>query len=155
MEDELVAFGTEVKALGEGKIGGVLVRMSDTSNPDLTGDFFDIKSDVRFPETIDVYYNHGMDSTLKKRIIGKAKLSRMSTADVWAETQLNLRDEYEKAIYAMAEAGKLGYSSGALSHLVEREPAGKSAYLKTWVIGEASRTLTQYEPRNTVVTLQS
>ena len=42
MEDELVAFGTEVKALGEGKIGGVLVRMSDTSNPDLTGDYFDI-----------------------------------------------------------------------------------------------------------------
>ena len=157
MEDELIAFGGELKALGEGKIGGVLVRMTDKNQPDLTGDFFDAKgSDVRFPESLDVYYNHGMDSTLKKRVIGQAKLSKMENGDVWAETQLKMRDEYEKAIYAMAEAGKLGYSSGALSHLVDREPAGKGVWMiKTWVIGEASLTPTPAEYRNTVVTLKS
>ena len=155
MEDELIAYGSEIKALGDGKIGGVLVRMSSNTDPDLTNDFFSVKSDVRFPSEVDVYYNHGLDDTLKKRVIGKAKLTRMDNADVWAETQLNMRDEYEKAIYAMAEAGKLGYSSGALSHLVEREPAGKAMHIKTWVIGEASLTPTPAEYRNTVVTLKS
>jgi HK97 family phage major capsid protein len=157
MEDELIAFGGELKALGDGRVGGVLVRMTNANEPDLTGDYFDAtKSDVRSPDTLDVYYNHGMDGTLKKRIIGKAKISRMDNGDVWAETQLNMRDEYEKAIYAMAEAGKLGYSSGALSHLVDREPAGKGVWMiKTWVIGEASLTPTPAEFRNTVTTLKA
>lgn len=155
MDNELIAFGNEVKALGGGKIGGVLVRMSTAQDPDLANDYFSAKSDVRFPDELDVYYNHGLDDTLKKRVIGRAKLSRTDNADVWAETQLNLRDEYEKAIYAMAEAGKLGYSSGALSHLVEREPAGKAMHIKTWVIGEASLTPSPAEFRNTVVTLKS
>lgn len=156
MEDELIAFGNEVKALGDGRIGGILIRLSDEKSPDLTGDYFSVKSDIRTPESVDVYYNHGLDSTLKKRVIGKAKVSRTESGDVWAETQLNMRDEYEKAIYAMAEAGKLGYSSGALSHLVEREAAGKGVWMiKTWVVGEASLTPTPAEPRNTVTTLKS
>lgn len=155
MEDEFVLFGGELKALGNGRVGGVLVRMTDQNNPDLTNDFFSAKSDVRFPEMLDVYYNHGMDATLKKRVIGTAKLSRTETSDIWAETQLNMRDEYEQRIYAMAEAGKLGYSSGALPHLVEREPAGKAFHIKTWVIGEASLTPTPAEYRNTVRTIKS
>mgnify|MGYP001193175072 CR=1 FL=1 len=155
MNDELVIFGDEIKALGEGRIGGVLVRMTTDNDPDLTNDFFSAKSDIRFPETIDVYYNHGFDETLKKRVIGKAKLSRLDNADVWAETQLNMRDEYEKRIYEMAESGKLGYSSGALAHLVEREQVGKSFHIKTWVIGEASLTPTPAEFRNTVRTIKS
>ena len=141
MSDELIIYGDEIKALGNGRIGGVLVRMSTDNDPDLTNDFFSAKSDIRFPETVDVYYNHGFDETLKKRVIGKAKLSRLDNADVWAETQLNMRDDYEKRIYEMAEAGKLGYSSGAMAHLVEREPVGKSFHIKTWVIGEASERM--------------
>lgn len=156
MEDELIVYGGELKALGEGRVGGVLVRRTNKSQPDLTGDYFGAESDIRSPEKLDVYYNHGMDSTLKKRVIGQATITRLENGDVWAETQLKMRDEYEKAIYAMAEAGKLGYSSGALSHLVEREPAGKGIWMiKTWVIGEASLTPTPAEYRNTVVTLKS
>jgi HK97 family phage major capsid protein len=155
MDDELVIYGGEIKALGNGKVGGVLVRVTNQNEPDLANDYFSSQSDVRFPSEIDVYYNHGMDETIKKRVIGRAKLSRLDNADVWAETQLNMRDEYEKRIYELAEAGKLGYSSGALSHLVEREPVGKSYHIKTWVIGEASLTPTPAEYRNTVRTIKS
>ena len=154
MDDELIAYGTEVKALGGGKIGGYLVRFSDASQPDLTGDYFDAKTAINMPDDLPLLYNHGMDGTLKKRVIGKVK-TKVDDVGVWADAQMDLRDEYEKAIYAMAEAGKLGYSSGALSHLVEREPAGKSAYIKTWFIGEASLTPTPAEPRNTVMSLKS
>ena len=45
MNDELIAFGNEVKALGNGKIGGVLVRMTTPDDPDLSDDFFSVKSD--------------------------------------------------------------------------------------------------------------
>jgi HK97 family phage major capsid protein len=155
MEDDVILFGGELKALGNGKVGGVLVRMTDQNTPDLAKDFFSAKSDVRFQDTLDVYYNHGKDVELKKRVIGTSKLSRMDNFDIWAETQLNMRDEYERRIYEMAEAGKLGYSSGALSHLVEREPAGKAFHIKTWVIGEVSLTPTPAEYRNTVQTIKS
>ncbi len=154
--EELVVFGAEIKALGEGKIGGVLIRRTDANSPDLTGDFFSKDSDIRCPGELDVYYNHGLDSTLKKRVIGRAKISQQENGDLWAETQLAMRDEYEKAIYMMAESGKLGYSSGAISHLVEREPAGKGIWIiKTWAVGELSLTPTPAEYRNTVHTLKS
>lgn len=153
--DEMVSFGGEIKALGNGKVGGYLVRFTDATQPDLTGDYFSAKSDIRVTGSLDVYYNHGLDATLKKRVIGRAT-TRIDDAGVWAETQLNMRDEYEKAIYSMAEKGKLGYSSGALPHLVEREPAGKGiSFIKTWVIGEASLTPTPAEPRNTVVSIKT
>ncbi|MBK8419949.1 hypothetical protein [Candidatus Villigracilis saccharophilus] len=154
MEDELIAFGTEIKALGNGKIGGYLVRFSDASAPDLVGDYFDAKTNINLPADMPLLYNHGMDSTLKKRIIGKTK-TKVDDVGVWADSQMDLRDEYEKAIYAMAESGKLGYSSGALPHLVEREPVGKAFHIKTWFIGEASLTPTPAEPRNTVMSLKS
>ena len=154
MKDELIAIGGEVKALGGGKVGGYLVRYTDSTSPDLVGDFFDAKSEITVPESLPLIYNHGLDATIKKRKIGTTE-TRIDDAGIWAQSQLNMRDEYEKRIYEMAQAGKLGYSSGALSHLVEREPVGKSFHIKTWFIGEASLTPTPAEFRNTVVSIKS
>ena len=152
--DELIYFGSEVKALGDGKVGGYLVRHTTPNDPDLTSDFFDAQSDIPAPDVLPVLYQHGFDKTLGKRIIGKGKTGR-DDIGVWIEAQLNLRDEYEKAIYEMAEKGKLGWSSGALAHLVEREPVGKSFHIKTWFVGEASLTPTPAEPRNSVLPIKS
>lgn len=154
-QDELITFGSEIKALGNGKVGGYLVRFSSKDDPDLTNDFFTRETDLHFPSELPVLYNHGMDKVLKKRVIGLANV-KLDDVGAWAESQLNLRDEYEKEIYAMVEAGKLGYSSGALSHLVEREPVGKGiSFIKSWFIGEVSLTPTPAEPRNTIVSLKS
>lgn len=155
MEETLIAFGNEIKALGEGKVGGYLVRFSTAADPDLTDDFFTKETDLHIPTDLPVLYNHGLDKKMGKRVIGKAVVN-IDEVGAWAETQLNLRDEYEREIYKLAEAGKLGYSSGALSHLVEREPAGKGvSFIKTWFVGEASLTPTPAEPRNSLVTLKS
>ena len=156
-DEELVFFGGEVKDLGEGRIGGYLLQYSTVNDPDLTKDFFSKdESEIEVqPSNLPVYYIHGRDTKMGKRIIGRAT-TKTDDVGIWAETQLNLCDEYEKAILAMAKAGKLGYSSGALPHLVEREPRGKGVMLvKSWVIGEASLTPTPAEPRNTVVALKS
>ena len=155
MEETLITFGSEIKALGEGKVGGYLIRFSGAEDPDLTNDYFTKDTDLHFPSDLPVLYNHGMDKKMGKRVIGTAEV-KVDEIGAWAETQLNLRDEYEREIYKLAEAGKLGYSSGALSHLVEREPAGKGvSFIKTWFVGEASLTPTPAEPRNSIVTLKS
>lgn len=153
-EEALAYFGDTVKALGNGKVGGYLVRHSGETDPDLTADFFDAKTDIQAPDVLPVLYQHGFDEHMGKRVLGKAKTGR-DDVGLWIEAQLDMRDEYEKAIYALAEKGKLGWSSGALSHLVEREPAGKAMHIKTWFIGEASLTPTPAEPRNSVVPLKS
>ena len=153
--ETLVWFGDEVKALGEGKIGGYLVRFSDASTPDLEGDYFDAETDFGELKTSPVYYQHGLDRSLKTRRLGSATL-KTDEFGVWAETQLEMRDEYEKFIYEMAEAGKMGWSSGTASHLVEREPVGKAWHIKHWPLGiDASLTPTPAEPRNAAIPLKS
>ena len=154
MEDTLVNFGAEVKALGDGRVGGHLIRFSTENDPDLTVDYFDAKTVINVPDNLPVLYHHGMDETIGKRVIGSAK-AKTDDVGVWVEAQLNLRDEYERNVYALAEAGKLGWSSGALSHLVEREPVGKAWHIKSWFVGEASLTPTPAEPRNGVIALKA
>lgn len=156
MEDELIYFGTEVKALGNGKVGGYLVRYSIPTDPDLTGDFFTKSTDFGIEDgsRLPVFYQHGMDGVLKNRKIGKAQI-KFDDAGLWMEAQLAMRDEYERMVYELVEKGKLGLSSGAAGHLVEREQIGKAWYIKSWIIAEASLTPTPAEPRNVVMPLKS
>ena len=153
-EKSFVNYGGAVKAMGDGKVGGYLVRYSTDTDPDLSGEYFTDATDYGEAEHVPVFYHHGQDARLKLRKIGRATLTR-DEVGIWAETQLALRDEYEQMIYAMAEAGKLGYSSGAIGHVTEYENTGKATHIKTWLIGEASLTPTPAEPRNSVIPLKS
>ena len=141
--DLLLTFGDEIKALGNGRVGGYLVRFTDAKNVDLDGDYFDASTDfgIETGDRLPVYYNHGLDSTLKRRRIGRATVY-IQDVGVWVDAQLDMRDEYEKAIYALIEKGKVGWSSGSLPHLVEREPQKNAHYIKAWPLGEASVTPT-------------
>jgi HK97 family phage major capsid protein len=155
LTDELIFGGGEVKALEGGKIGGYLVRFSTSSDPDLTGDYFAPDTNYGQAKTSPVLYQHGADKKLGKRQIGSGQLST-DDVGVWIEAQLSMRDAYEKAIYEMAQAGKLGWSSGTLPHLVDREPSGKANKITSWPLGlDASLTPTPAEPRNTAVSLKS
>lgn len=156
MEDVLVMFGGEIKALGEGKVGGYLVRYSTPKDPDLEGDFFSKETDLGAADggSLPVYYQHGMDGQLKSRRIGRGVV-KYDDAGLWFEAQLELRDEYEQYIYELAQAGKLGWSSGAAGHLVSRESVGKSYHIMSWPIAEASLTPTPAEARNSAVSLKS
>lgn len=154
--DDLAGYGDTVKALGDGKVGGYLVRYGDPKTLDLEDDFFDAETDygVEDQSRVPVYYQHGMDGKLKNRRIGRG-IVKYDDVGLWLEAQLELRDEYERMIYQLAENGKLGWSSGAAGHLVEREPIGKASRIKAWPIAEASLTPTPAEPRNSVTPLKS
>lgn len=138
-----------VKAFGNGRIGGYLVLFSGDEDPDLAGEFFTKSTDfgVDPGDPLPVYYQHGMDPQLGRRRLGKAIVKEVDDVGVWIEAQLQMRDEYERAIYGMIEAGKLGWSSGAASHLVDRQRASKSTQITYWQLAEASLTPTPAEPR--------
>jgi HK97 family phage major capsid protein len=155
-KENLIYFGDAVKVLGEGRVGGYLVRFSTERDPDLVGDFFTKDSDlgVEAGSRVPVYYQHGYDNHFKSKRIGRASVEYQD-AGIWLEAQLEMRDEYERGLMELAEAGKLGWSSGAAGHLVEREQVGKSWHIKSWPIAEASLTPTPAEPRNTAVSVKS
>jgi HK97 family phage major capsid protein len=154
-EDTPVFQGGEIKALDDnGRVGGYLVRFSTENDPDLTGDYFTKDTDFGEFGRLPLLYHHGMDAKIGKRRIGTAD-NHMDDAGIWAESQLNLRDEYEKYIFELARAGKLGYSSGAAAHTVERAEGNKAAHIKQWYMAEASLTPTPAEYRNTVTPIKS
>ena len=137
LDERLITFGGAIKALGDGKVGGYLVKFTDADNPDLEGDFFtkDTDFDLEDGDRATVYYHHGLDETLSNRKLGSGTMKN-DNVGIWVEAQLALRDEYERAIYEMAKAQKVGWSSGALPWLIQREPVAGAQFVKSWPIGK-------------------
>lgn len=160
MQDNvLIHYGDAVKALGDdGRVGGYLVRFSDASSPDISSmrDFFTAETDYDIVdgERKSVYFAHGLDAKMGVKRIGTGTV-KTDDVGVWVEAQLSLRDDYEKAVFSMVKAGKLGWSSGAPSHLVTRKAIGKAHEVLTWNISEASLTPTPAEPRNDCMALKA
>ena len=145
--------GSEIKATGRGMVKGYLVRFGSANDTDLERDYFTKNTDFGM-EFVDgsshklgLYYNHGMDPVVKTKKIGYGTI-KMTDNGLWYEAQLDLADEYAKMIYDLAQKGKLGFSSGAASHMVDREKVGKSFEIKRWNLAEASLTPQPAESRN-------
>ena len=154
-DETIITFGGAVKALGDGKLGGYLVRFTAPNEPDLQLDYFDASSQFGEAKASPVYYNHGLDPMLGLRQLADGELE-LKDAGVWIEAQLALRDEYEQAIYALAEKGKLGWSSGTAPHLVEREEKEGAYHVLRWPLGlDASLTPTPADPGNRAMPLKA
>lgn len=155
--ETLVIYGDAVKDLGNGRVGGYLVLFGDENNTDLKGDYFTKSTDFGSHKTTATIYAHGQDKKLGRRILDPQSALSIKDAGVWVEAQLSLRDEYEKAIYQMVKSGKLGWSSGTASHLVEREQKENGASLITrWPLGlDASLTPNPTEYRTQALSLKS
>lgn len=150
-------IGDAVKSDRLGYVKGYLVRFGDTSKTDLEGDYFTKATDYGFPAQgrvpLNLYYHHGMDSKVGRRAIGTGYVKADDTG-LWYEAQIDLADEYGRMIAKLAKDGKMGFSSGAAGHLVERESKGIAAEIVRWPIAEASITPTPAEWRNTVKSIE-
>jgi len=159
MEDRLICRGSEVKALGAGRVGGYLVLFGDAETPDASSfaDYFtpETEFDIQDGAKSAVYYRHALDASLDRKLTDASM--KVDDVGVWVEGQLNLRDRYEKAVYGMAEAKKLGWSSGTASHLVKREKQDNGAHkIIRWPLGlDASLTPDPAEPRTQAIALKS
>ena len=150
-EDTVIHFGGEVKALPDNKIGGYLVTFGGV---DMVGDYFTAETDFGEYSKLPVLYHHGFDEKLGSKRIGTAEI-KQDEIGLWAEAQLSMRDEYEKMVYDLAKNGKLGWSSGAASHVTKRLEVEGGNIITQWYMAEASLTPTPAEPRNSVITLKS
>lgn len=159
MEDDVIYFGDEVKAVKEGetvKVGGYLIRFGDPSQPDLTGDYFTKSTDFGLAETSLTWFNHRQPVKSKRGKVAyreelqQTKLS-VDEIGIFGEVVLEARNEYEKEIADLALAGKLAWSSGTAPHLVDRKQINENVYEVTrWKLGlDASLTPRPAEPRNT------
>lgn len=166
VEDGLVSFGDEIKAtdLGDGnvKLAGYLVRFGNPKDTDVTGDFFTRNTDFGKSEFSDGWFNHCLPVSFNgKRVVYDEQLPDVKLtkddAGVFAEIILGARNEYEKIIAELGFAGKLGWSSGTASHLVNRKSAGGGKWeILRWPLGlDASLTPTPAEPRNNVIPIKS
>jgi hypothetical protein len=154
MEETLAFYGGAVKALGGGKVGGYLVLFSGPDSPDLQGEYFTKETDFMIDsgDQRPILYRHGMHPLIKSQRIGKATLT-IDEVGVFVDGELDLSNKYIRALYAKAEQKKdgpfLGWSSGALSHLVKKRPSpdGKAMELTAWALGEATITPAPVEPK--------
>lgn len=157
--DLLTSSVDGIKSDRLGYVKGYLVRFGDTKTADLEGDFFTASTDYGFPVAkgqrvpLNVYYHHGMDAAVGKKSIGTGFV-KMDDTGLWYEAQLDLADEYGSMIAKLCKQGKMGFSSGAAGHLVERKSMGGAAEITRWPIAEASITPTPAEYRNSVKTLK-
>jgi HK97 family phage major capsid protein len=163
LDEEYIYPGDAVKATsldgGKVKLGGYLIRFGDANNPDLAGDYFTKNTDFGDAKESTVWFNHRLPIQIKKHNIevkyteplsGKATLS-IDDVGVFAEVVLEARNEYEKTIAELGFAGKLAYSSGTASHLVDRKAIKGGVWeITRWPLGlDASFTPTPAEFRKT------
>jgi hypothetical protein len=158
--DELIYFGGSVKTLEEGHIGGYLVLFGDEQSADLEGEFFTKQTDFDIQEgqKTAVYFNHRLPIKTRdggklfvKEKIGEGTLT-IDDKGVFIDAVLYNRALYEDAL------DSCGWSSGTAPHLVDKEKAGKSYWLKRWPLGlDASVTPTPCnpDPQNKAITLKS
>lgn len=148
-----ISFGTALKALGNGRVGGYLISFGHAGDADLAGEWFDRSTNFHFDDGYPVkgepvLFHHGMDKKIGVKRIGQIETMTMDEAGIWAEAVLNQRDAYERAIYQLAEQGKLAYSSGALPQGVQ---ISKSGHITDWPIIEGSLTPMPMQPFKTQI----
>lgn len=147
------------------KASGALVYFgTGIKSADFVDDFF--ASDTDYDLNVDgtgeatVYFNHGKDAVIGRHKLGnqKAKLTKDERA-VWIEQHLDIANMYDAMVVELiekrkAQTGKnFGWSSGGVSHLVEREPqADGSMKIVKWPLGaDASITLIPADWRQTLI----
>jgi len=157
--DLLTVYSDAIKSDRLGSVKGYLVRFGSPDSTDLEGDFFTPQTDFGFPikagerVPLNVYYHHGMDKFIGKKSIGTGYV-KMDETGLWYEAQLDMADSYGEMIAKLCKQGKMGYSSGAAGHMVERKSVGKASEITRWCIAEASITPTPAEYRNSVKSLE-
>jgi len=145
-------YGGEVKADGAGVVSGKGIVFGSPDQPDSSyfKDYFTDESFINKRDSFEVplYFDHGMGTYQDQ--IGDAVMTK--GPDGWqVVAQLDLEDASGKQIYDMVKEGDYGFSTGALSHLVQRiESKNDTNWLKRWVVGEISLTKRPAEPRAVV-----
>lgn len=147
--DAVCYFGSAVKALGDGRIGGILVPFGTPETADVQGEYFTPETDFGLEDItrLRAVYHHGFTKALGRKRIGSA-VATMTAEGIAVEATLDLNDPAVKSLHDAIVSGRpMWWSSGSANHLVERT-AVKGAYrIDSWPLIEASLTPKPVDPR--------
>ncbi len=128
-------------------VGGYGIVWGDPEHKDLTGDYFTPRTDFWFDRLTEhpmALYHHAMDSEVKATVLGHISTKTADDIGLWVEAQINKAEAYAQGIRQLVNQGLLGFSSGSVPHLVQKEADGE---IRSWPIVEFSLTPTPAEPR--------
>lgn len=111
---------------------------------DLEGETFSASTDYMLDLVPDklVMYDHAQNENIR-HVIGNAAKIAKDEFGLFVEAELDRHAEYVEQIRELVEVGALGWSSGSVAHLTQRE--GK--HIKRWPLVEFSLTPSPAEPR--------
>ena len=155
------AFKSDIKELGDGRIGGQGIFYGDADRTDLQGEFFTAQTNLwinaDFKEdtascSIPMIYGHGI-AELKgtDAHIGVWDTVKQMDTGLWFEGQLNKSHKYADKIQRLIDEGIMGLSSDSIGRLVARkrhEKRGGAVFeLTSWPLAGLSLTTHPAEPR--------
>lgn len=109
---------------------------------DLENEFFDADTDFCFEWFTErpLLYHHGLNKSASTTVIGRVKSWAKQDLGVWVQAELDAHNEYVDGVKELIRKGALGFSSGAMAHLVRKD--AKSGQIKVWPWIELSTTPT-------------
>jgi len=110
---------------------------------DLDGEAFAADTDYQLDLVPNkpVFYDHAQRDI--KHSLGNVAELKSDDDGIWIEAELDRSRQYVDHVMALVHAGRLGWSSGSVSHLARRE----GGIIKAWPLVEFSLTPTPAEPR--------
>jgi HK97 family phage major capsid protein len=156
----LVSYGGAIKAIASTavspdgnpimRVGGYVVHWGSEDDKDLDDQYFAPDTDyyLGYFSTRPALYHHGIDLKVKGMKVGTIDHIHADDVGLWAEAQIELYNDYVRAIHQMVKRGLLKWSSGALPQLVT---AAKNGKILTWPIVEGSLTPTPAKPFGTLI----
>lgn len=156
--DFVIALGSTIKSISldgnDGKIGSYSILFTGADNQDFHGNNFTKNTylgkhrgdgmDVTFNHRMPLFNLKGMEpevaefaKAMQDRVMKNPVHTRIDEVGVFSELVCDLSDKYEKAVYDLASAGKLKWSSATAPHLFK---AKKNGELEMFVIAEQALT---------------
>ncbi len=116
---------------------------------DLEGETFSAETDfaLGYVPQPRVYYDHAMRDV--KHHLGAVVDIKADETGLWIEAELDRSRAYADLVLDLVQKGIIGWSSGSIGHLVQRD----GGLIKAWPIAEFSLTPTPAEPRTLGVEL--
>lgn len=113
---------------------------------DIDGEDFGPDTDLCldwFPEGRPILYHHGLHGAVKTEIVGRQTEVELEDGGAFVRGELDKRSRWYSRVKKLIDKGALGFSSGAMPHLVQTT---KSGHIKRWPWVELSLTPTPSNP---------
>ncbi len=150
MEPDIAGkYTRELKVTPAGEIEGWGIPFGGplANDSDVDGERFTKDTDFHFdwfPDGRPMLYDHGTDAKLGLDLIGRQTDHEViDEVGVWVKAQVNMSHKYSEAVMQLISDGKVGFSSLAMRHLIDKDRNGN---IKTWPWIEETLTVHPANP---------